>query len=146
MRSTLDVHQLLQRMKLHPFFKQYLQGVEMVEWGAKTIPEGGYYALPQRKSGDGLVMVGGPEEDVQAIGDILDTIGKAVAHLGGSGMGATMRGSAQYYGHRPDAEGARRYRMGFDGERDEIGKDEPASRTPTGFASPGPTGPSGCGT
>ena len=39
-------------------------------------------------------------------------------------MGATMRASAQYYGHRPDAEGARRYRMGFDGERDEIGKDE----------------------
>ena len=39
-------------------------------------------------------------------------------------MGATMRASAQYYGHRPDAEGSRRYRMGFDGERDEIGKDE----------------------
>jgi hypothetical protein len=35
-----------------------------------------------------------------------------------------MRASAQYYGHRPDAEGARRYRTGFDGERDEIGKDE----------------------
>jgi hypothetical protein len=42
----------------------------------------------------------------------------------GDGMGATMRASAQYYGHRPDAEGSRRYRMGFDGERDEIGKDE----------------------
>ena len=42
----------------------------------------------------------------------------------GGGMGATMRASAQYYGHRPDAEGVRRYRMGFDGERDEIGKDE----------------------
>jgi hypothetical protein len=42
----------------------------------------------------------------------------------GSEMGATMRASAQYYGHRPDAEGVRRYRMGFDGERDEIGKDE----------------------
>ena len=35
-----------------------------------------------------------------------------------------MRESAQYYGHRPDAEGSRRYRMGFDGDRDEIGKDE----------------------
>lgn len=56
--STLDVHQLLQRMKLHPFFKQYLQGGEMVEWGAKTIPEGGYYALPKRRTGDGLVMIG----------------------------------------------------------------------------------------
>jgi hypothetical protein len=42
----------------------------------------------------------------------------------GSGSAAAMRASAQYYGHRPDADGARRYRMGFDGERDEIGKDE----------------------
>ena len=37
------------------------------------------------------VMVGGPEEDMQAIGDILDTIGKEVVHLGGNGMGATMK-------------------------------------------------------
>jgi len=29
-----------------------------VEWGAKTIPEGGYHALPQRRSGDGLVILG----------------------------------------------------------------------------------------
>ena len=57
-QSTLDVHQLLQRMKLHPFFRRYLEGGEMVEWGAKTIPEGGYYSLPQRRVGDGLVMVG----------------------------------------------------------------------------------------
>jgi hypothetical protein len=42
----------------------------------------------------------------------------------GGGMRATMRASAQYYSHRPDAEGSRRYRMGFDGERDDIGKDE----------------------
>ncbi|MBV9108647.1 MAG: 4Fe-4S dicluster domain-containing protein [Gemmatimonadetes bacterium] len=56
--SNLDVHQLLQRMKQHPFFKKYLQGGEMVEWGAKTIPEGGFYSLPSRRVGDGLVMVG----------------------------------------------------------------------------------------
>src|SRR5215203_3060353 len=47
-------------------------------------------------------------------------------------MGATMRASAQYYGHRPDAEGSRRYRMGFDGERDEIGKDEAYRRAERG--------------
>ena len=45
-------------MKLHPLFRRILEGGEMVEWGAKTIPEGGYYALPSRKSGDGVVMVG----------------------------------------------------------------------------------------
>jgi electron-transferring-flavoprotein dehydrogenase len=57
-QSTLDVHQLFQRMKLHPFFRKYLEGGEMVEWGAKTIPEGGFYAIPERRTGDGLVMVG----------------------------------------------------------------------------------------
>ncbi|HET7276429.1 MAG TPA: electron-transfer flavoprotein:ubiquinone oxidoreductase [Longimicrobiaceae bacterium] len=57
-QTTLDVHQLLQRMKTHPFFRKYLEGGEMVEWGAKTIPEGGFYALPERLHGDGLLMVG----------------------------------------------------------------------------------------
>ncbi|MEX1185575.1 MAG: electron-transfer flavoprotein:ubiquinone oxidoreductase [Gemmatimonadaceae bacterium] len=56
--ASLDVHELLQRMKQHKLFKEYLDGGEMVEWGAKTIPEGGYYALPQRKSGDGVLIVG----------------------------------------------------------------------------------------
>ncbi len=56
--ASLDVHELLQRMKRHKLFRQVLEGGEMVEWGAKTIPEGGYYALPQRKSGDGVLIVG----------------------------------------------------------------------------------------
>jgi len=54
----LDVHNLLQRMKQHPLFREYLEGGECVEWGAKTIPEGGYYALPSRRSGNGVVMLG----------------------------------------------------------------------------------------
>jgi electron-transferring-flavoprotein dehydrogenase len=56
--TSTDVHELLQRTKQHPLFRRILEGGEMVEWGAKTIPEGGYYALPRRKSGDGVLMVG----------------------------------------------------------------------------------------
>ncbi|HEU5040917.1 MAG TPA: electron-transfer flavoprotein:ubiquinone oxidoreductase [Gemmatimonadales bacterium] len=56
--ASLDVHELLQRMKLHPLFRRHLEGGQLLEWGAKTIPEGGYYALPERFSGDGLLMVG----------------------------------------------------------------------------------------
>ena len=56
--SRLDPHMLFQRMKTHPLFRDYLEGGEMVEWGAKTIPEGGYHALPERRSGDGLVILG----------------------------------------------------------------------------------------
>ena len=56
--AGLDVHALLQRMKQHPLFRQYLEGGEMVEWGAKTIPEGGYYSVPARRSGEGVVILG----------------------------------------------------------------------------------------
>src|SRR5947208_3269939 len=57
-RSSDDVHDMLQRMKLHPLFREILESGEMVEWGAKTIPEGGHYALPKRRHGDGLLIVG----------------------------------------------------------------------------------------
>jgi electron-transferring-flavoprotein dehydrogenase len=56
--SRFDVQETFQRMKLHPLFRQYLEGGEMVEWGAKTIPEGGFYSVPVRRHGDGLVVVG----------------------------------------------------------------------------------------
>jgi electron-transferring-flavoprotein dehydrogenase len=56
--TTLDVHEMLQRMKHHPFFHRYLQGGEMVEWGAKTIPEGGYFAWPERFHGSGMLVTG----------------------------------------------------------------------------------------
>jgi electron-transferring-flavoprotein dehydrogenase len=56
--ARLDVHELLQRMKLHPLFRKILEGGEMVEWGAKTIPEGGFYAVPERRHGNGALVVG----------------------------------------------------------------------------------------
>jgi electron-transferring-flavoprotein dehydrogenase len=56
--AHLDVHVLLQRLKEHPLVRRCLQGGELLEWGAKTIPEGGFYALPARRSGEGLLMAG----------------------------------------------------------------------------------------
>jgi electron-transferring-flavoprotein dehydrogenase len=56
--ANLDVHELLQRMKLHPLFRKQLEGGQLLEWGAKTIPEGGYHALPVRRSGAGVLFVG----------------------------------------------------------------------------------------
>jgi electron-transferring-flavoprotein dehydrogenase len=56
--AALDVHDLLQRFKLHPLVREVLEGGELLEWGAKTIPEGGYYALPERRSGAGLLLTG----------------------------------------------------------------------------------------
>ena len=57
-QSSLDVHALLQEMKQHPLIADLLEGGELAEWGAKTIPEGGYYSLPERLHGDGLLMTG----------------------------------------------------------------------------------------
>jgi electron-transferring-flavoprotein dehydrogenase len=56
--ARLDVHRLLQQFKEHPLVRDILEGGELVEWGAKTIPEGGYYSVPERRHGDGLVIVG----------------------------------------------------------------------------------------
>ena len=56
--ARLDVHVLLQHLKLHPLFRRHLEGGELVEWGAKTIPEGGYYSVPARRAGDGVVILG----------------------------------------------------------------------------------------
>ena len=56
--SRLDVHGLLQQVKHHPLFRRILEGGEMVEWGARTIPEGGYHSLPERRHGSGICIVG----------------------------------------------------------------------------------------
>jgi electron-transferring-flavoprotein dehydrogenase len=56
--AALDVHELLQRMKQHPLFRRQLEGGQLLEWGAKTIPEGGYYSLPERRYGDGILLSG----------------------------------------------------------------------------------------
>jgi len=56
--GSLDVHLLLQRLKTHPLVRTLLEGGQMVEWGAKTIPEGGHFAIPDRRHGDGVVILG----------------------------------------------------------------------------------------
>jgi electron-transferring-flavoprotein dehydrogenase len=56
--AALDVHELLQRLKLHPLFRPQLEGGQLLEWGAKTIPEGGYYSIPDRRHGNGILLIG----------------------------------------------------------------------------------------
>jgi len=54
---TLDPHNELQKMKLHPAIKELLQGGKMIAAGAKAIPEGGYYSMP-KLYGDGFMILG----------------------------------------------------------------------------------------
>jgi electron-transferring-flavoprotein dehydrogenase len=65
--ATLSVHDLLQELKRHPFVQEILEGGQRIAWGAKTIPEGGFLALPDRFhfpggmiAGDGAGLVNVP--------------------------------------------------------------------------------------
>jgi electron-transferring-flavoprotein dehydrogenase len=56
--ATLSVHDLLQELKGHSFVRRILEGGQRVAWGAKTIPEGGFLALPDRFHFPGGMIVG----------------------------------------------------------------------------------------
>ncbi len=56
--TELSVHDLLQELKTHPSIRRILEGGERVQWGAKTIPEGGFVALPKRFHAPGLLLCG----------------------------------------------------------------------------------------
>jgi electron-transferring-flavoprotein dehydrogenase len=56
--AELSVHDLLQELKTHPRIRRILEGGERLEWGAKTIPEGGYLSLPKRLNAPGLLLCG----------------------------------------------------------------------------------------
>lgn len=81
-RTSVDVHVMLQKMKGHPLFKEVLDGGECLEWGAKTIPEGGWWSLPERRYGNGVVVLG----DAAGFVDVAGL--KGVHHAMHSGMAA----------------------------------------------------------
>jgi electron-transferring-flavoprotein dehydrogenase len=53
----LDPHQEFQRLKTHPHIRRLLEGGKMTYYGAKALPEGGWYSMP-RPWGDGFLLVG----------------------------------------------------------------------------------------
>ena len=54
---TFDVHDAFQIWKTNPFITKILKGGKLVEYGAKTLPEGGYYSIPKLYV-DGALIVG----------------------------------------------------------------------------------------
>jgi electron-transferring-flavoprotein dehydrogenase len=56
--AELSPHDLLQELKTHRLLRRVLAGGERVGWGAKTIPEGGYVAVPRRMHAPGLLITG----------------------------------------------------------------------------------------
>jgi electron-transferring-flavoprotein dehydrogenase len=52
-----DPHALMQEWKRHPAIARLLEGGKMITYGAKTIPEGGFFSLP-KPAVDGCLIVG----------------------------------------------------------------------------------------
>jgi electron-transferring-flavoprotein dehydrogenase len=51
----LDPFGLFQRLKTHPAVRSMLQGAKLLAYGAKSIPEGGWYAIPRPYVDGGLI-------------------------------------------------------------------------------------------
>jgi electron-transferring-flavoprotein dehydrogenase len=56
--ATFSVHDVLQEFKLHPFVRDLLDSGKRIGWGAKTIPSGGYFALPRTFTVPGMCIAG----------------------------------------------------------------------------------------
>jgi len=53
---TFDVHDAMQIWKSSSFFSKFLKGGKMVEYGAKTLPEGGLYSIPKLYVDNALIV------------------------------------------------------------------------------------------
>lgn len=52
----LDPHRELQKFKKHPFVASLLEGGKLAHYGAKTIPDGGYFSMPGLSVAGGLII------------------------------------------------------------------------------------------
>ncbi|MDP6963539.1 MAG: electron transfer flavoprotein-ubiquinone oxidoreductase, partial [Planctomycetota bacterium] len=55
--ASFDYHAAMQRWKQHPYMANLLKSGKLIRYGAKTVPEGGLFSMPQ-SWGDGFLMVG----------------------------------------------------------------------------------------
>ena len=54
---NIDPHHEFQRFKTHPLVRDLLKGGKLVRYGAKAMPVGGWYTMPQLTA-DGLIIIG----------------------------------------------------------------------------------------
>lgn len=53
---TFDAHDAFQAWKTNPFISKFLKGGKLVEYGAKTLPEGGFYSIPKLYTDNALIV------------------------------------------------------------------------------------------
>jgi electron-transferring-flavoprotein dehydrogenase len=54
---SMDIHEEFQRFKTHPFMRRLLEGGTRAHYGAKSLPAGGYWSMPQPYV-DGALLAG----------------------------------------------------------------------------------------
>jgi len=54
---SIDPHHELQLFKTHPWIRSLIKDGKMIAYGAKSLPEGGYYSLP-KLTVDGAMLIG----------------------------------------------------------------------------------------
>ena len=54
---AIDPHHEFQRFKTHPLIRDLLEGGKLIRYGAKAMPVGGWYTMPQF-SADGVMIIG----------------------------------------------------------------------------------------
>ena len=52
----IDPHREFQKFKLHPLIAGLLKDGKLVQYGAKTVPVGGYYSMPELTFPGGLII------------------------------------------------------------------------------------------
>ncbi len=113
--AKLDPHALFVKWKQHPAIASVLAGGKVLRYGAKTVPEGGYFAMP-KLYGDGFVLVGDTAGFLNA--STLKGIHLAIK----SGMLAAEAIAEAVAGGKSDAAALSRYEVLFEASwaRDEL--------------------------
>ncbi len=80
----LDPHRELQKLKTHPFFQEKLAGGEVIAYGGKTLPAGGWYSMPKLYH-NGMLVAG----DAASMVDVKKLKGVHLAMKSGALAGET---------------------------------------------------------
>ena len=62
-----DPHVAFNRFKLHPLVRGIIEGGHMIRYGAKALPEGGWFTIP-RCHANGALIVGDAASTVRGKG------------------------------------------------------------------------------
>ncbi len=83
--AEVDPHYMFRQFKAHPTLAQYIEGGKTVAYGAKVIPEGGYYSVPEVVA-DGALITG----DGAGLVDTLRIKGVHIAMQSGCAAAETL--------------------------------------------------------